>query len=163
MPGFPLLMVEVGGRTPHPGWDQRRYNKDPTTEPGTLTTYTRCLAQLRLPSVLFLGETDCLHHISLRIPEPGQSPHSKIETFCSNAGSHPPFCQNVRLSFGWLYSLDAGDITGHTPQEMPNQRLGVTSQSDTQAISLSLHCNARWTARGIHCRGYTAQQDEDDK
>ena len=36
---------------------QRRYNKDPTTEPGTLTTYTRCLAQLRLPSVLFLAAT----------------------------------------------------------------------------------------------------------
>ena len=33
---------------------QRRYNKDPTTKLGTLTTYTRCLAQLRLPSVLFL-------------------------------------------------------------------------------------------------------------
>ena len=34
--------------------DQRRYNKDPTTKLGTLTTYTWCLAQLRLPSVLFL-------------------------------------------------------------------------------------------------------------
>ena len=34
---------------------QRRYNKDPTTKPGTLNTYTRCLAQLRLPFVLFLG------------------------------------------------------------------------------------------------------------
>ena len=40
---------------------QRRYNKDPTTELGTLTTYTRCLAQLRLPSVLFLIRLkDCI-------------------------------------------------------------------------------------------------------
>ena len=37
--------------------DQRRYNKDPTTELGTLDTYTRCLAQMRLPLVLFLVQT----------------------------------------------------------------------------------------------------------
>ena len=46
-----LVTTYETGLTIH---DQRRYNKDPTTEPGTLTTYTSCLAQLRLPSVLFL-------------------------------------------------------------------------------------------------------------
>ena len=40
--------------------NQRRYNKVPTTKPGTLTTYTRCLAQLRLPFVLFLIRTSSI-------------------------------------------------------------------------------------------------------
>ena len=34
---------------------QRRYNKDPTTKPGTLINLLVCLAQLRLPVVHFLG------------------------------------------------------------------------------------------------------------
>mgnify|MGYP001241526725 CR=1 FL=1 len=49
--GFGFMTKGFGAKGLGPGLD----NKDPTTELGTLTTYTRCLAQLRLPLVLFLA------------------------------------------------------------------------------------------------------------
>ena len=47
--------------------NQRRYNKDPTTKLGTFTMYTRCLAQLRLPSVVFLIKTCTKASFSLNL------------------------------------------------------------------------------------------------
>ena len=55
----------------HPHASQRRYNKDPTTKPGTLTTYTRCLAQLLLPFVLFLMQaTTIISHLAVHVHGP---------------------------------------------------------------------------------------------